>query len=385
MRFWPAAPTEKLLLSTSLIFTTEPTHGSPLSSLSAVENLPWEASLTTSVPQRKGDRDPSAPLFHFARELGYPKIHTSPLVCTGDSHSGVAGLCGPRERYCCLGIGPVWIMRLRTERESAMISSALKVAIGHKLARYFPKLWMERELRFRPQHFEREFWLVPIFCEKEKTAIDVGANEGTYSYFMARFSKNVVAFEPNTDLYSSLHRLLGRDFRIESVALSRMPSKATLRVDRSNTGVSTIEEKNDLSCSSDTQAIVSRPVETRTLDSFHFTNVSMIKIDVEGHEEAVIEGARDTIRLNRPVLIIESEDRHNFGAPRRLAEAFFELGYLVFYIKDRLLLDFNTLQEEDTAPANLIGGGSTYINNFIFIPAEQSEKIASVRARLLVN
>jgi len=36
---------------------------------------------------------------------------------------------------------------------------------------------------------------------------------------------------------------------------------------------------------------------------------------------------------NRPVLIVESEARHNSGAPRRLAESFLKLDYLVFYIR----------------------------------------------------
>jgi hypothetical protein len=34
--------------------------------------------------------------------------------------------------------------------------------------------------------------------------------------------------------------------------------------------------------------------ELRTLDSYHFSNVGMIKIDVERHEEAVVPGALET-------------------------------------------------------------------------------------------
>jgi hypothetical protein len=41
----------------------------------------------------------------------------------------------------------------------------------------------------------------PSFAKKKKIAIDVGANQGQYSYYMAKFSKNVIAFEPNTDLW----------------------------------------------------------------------------------------------------------------------------------------------------------------------------------------
>jgi FkbM family methyltransferase len=271
------------------------------------------------------------------------------------------------------------------EGGSVKFSGALKVRLARNLAKWFPRLWMERELHFRPQHFEPELWLVPIFCDKKKIAIDVGANQGQYSYYMAKFSRNVIAFEPNTDLWENLHRLLGRDFHVEAAALSGKSSKATLRVDLSNTGISTIEEKNDLSCAKDKAAIVSRVVETRPLDSFSFSDVSMIKIDVEGHEEAVIEGARDTIQRNRPVLIIESEDRHNFGAPRRLAETFSKLEYRVYYLKARRLLEYSTLREEDTDPSGLIRGGSSYINNFIFIPVEQGAKTARAQALLSVR
>ena len=172
-----------------------------------------------------------------------------------------------------------------------MIAHEIRSAIGRTLARFFPRVWMERELRARPNHFEREFWLLPIFCDKDKIAVDVGANEGSYSYFMKKFSKDVIAFEPNTDLWKSLRRLLGKDFRLESAALSGKASKARFRVDQSNTGISTIEEKNDLSCAGNNDSIVFREVETRTLDSYDFDNVSLIKSDVEGHEEAVVAGA----------------------------------------------------------------------------------------------
>jgi FkbM family methyltransferase len=266
-----------------------------------------------------------------------------------------------------------------------MTSGELMAIVAKQITNRFPRLWLERELRFRRHHFEREFWLVPLFCDKEKIAIDVGANMGIYSYYMAKYSKRVIAFEPNTDLWRHLRRLLGPDFHLEAAALSGTSSTASMRIDTRNTGVGTIEEKNDLVCVGDRSAVVRRTVETRTLDSFKFSDVSMIKIDVEGHEEAVIEGARDTIKRNRPVFIIETEDRHNPGAPRRLAETFSKLGYLRFFLKDRRLMEFNTLRDEDTNAAKFGQPGSIYINNFIFIPDEQCTKIDCVQAFLSVT
>ena len=154
-----------------------------------------------------------------------------------------------------------------------------------------------------------------------------------------------------------------------------------MRIDHDNTGVSTIEEKNDLSCVADLSAVVTREVEARTLDSFNFSNIGVIKIDVEGHEEAVLEGRRDTLRRTQPALIIESEDRHNQGAPRRIAESLATLGYLGFYLKDHRLCAFSTLRAEDTDPRN-IDAGRPYLNNFIFIPATQPGTIERVEAHL---
>jgi len=262
-----------------------------------------------------------------------------------------------------------------------MSSQALKTTAARQFAQHFPRLWMERELRFRPNHFAEEFWLLPVLCDKRKTSIDVGANMGHYSYLMAKFSRNIIAFEPNRDLWPDLRRLLGDKVQLESAALSRTSSKAVIRIDRDNTGVSTIEEKNDLSCASDKSAVVSSEIETRTLDSFNFSNIAMIKIDVEGHEEAVLEGARETLLRHQPALIIESEDRHNQGAPRRIAESLAALGYLAFYLKDRRLCDFSTLSPQDTDPANLTSG-LRYISDFVFLPAAQPALIDRVKSHL---
>src|SRR5260370_10167026 len=46
-------------------------------------------------------------------------------------------------------------------------------------------------------------------------------------------------------------------------------------------------------------------VEIRTLDEFGFTNVGFIKVDVEGTERDVLDGARGIIMRDRPALVLE--------------------------------------------------------------------------------
>jgi FkbM family methyltransferase len=47
-------------------------------------------------------------------------------------------------------------------------------------------------------------------------------------------------------------------------------------------------------------------VKIRTLDSYHFNNISMIKIDVESNELQVLKGAIETIKKYRPIIFIEN-------------------------------------------------------------------------------
>jgi hypothetical protein len=61
----------------------------------------------------------------------------------------------------------------------------------------------------------------------------------------------------------------------------------------------------------------------RTIDSFGFSDVTVMKIDVEGFEVEVLRGAEQTIRGNRPVILVEIAIE-NLGAAELLLE---RLGY----------------------------------------------------------
>lgn len=50
---------------------------------------------------------------------------------------------------------------------------------------------------------------------------------------------------------------------------------------------------------------LTKKVPILRLDSFHFTNISFIKLDVETYEIPVLEGAKETILLCKPVIVME--------------------------------------------------------------------------------
>jgi len=56
-------------------------------------------------------------------------------------------------------------------------------------------------------------------------------------------------------------------------------------------------------------------IPLKTLDSFDFSDIDMIKIDVEGFEEEILAGALKTIEKNKPVLVIEQQ-KHEYKNDR---------------------------------------------------------------------
>lgn len=159
---------------------------------------------------------------------------------------------------------------------------------------------------------QSELRLIRRLCSRNEYSIDFGANNGVYAWHLALWSAGVVAFEPQHSYASFLKPAFGSRVRVEEVSLSKMPGEAVLRVplqDGEN-GHATIEPKNQLSgFACDTYT-----VPCRRLDSYSFGPEGLIKVDVEWHELAVLEGAEAILRRDLPNLIIEAEDRHRPGA-----------------------------------------------------------------------
>jgi FkbM family methyltransferase len=73
-------------------------------------------------------------------------------------------------------------------------------------------------------------------------------------------------------------------------------------------------------------------VQQRTLDSYTFNDIAFIKIDVQGYESRVIDGAKETINKHRPYMFIEFEDhllKEQGTSGEQLKAKIESLGYVV--------------------------------------------------------
>lgn len=169
------------------------------------------------------------------------------------------------------------------------------IAALHLRIRAYRKRWKS------PHRGETELSLLPLLVPPG-VGVDIGANKGTYSYFLSKLCTNVIAYEANPDLVRVLrtYRLKGLDVR--PYALSDQTGEATLYIPLSKSGA----RRNNVA-GLDQQGPMTDEikVECRRLDDEDLHNVSFIKIDVEGHELSVLRGSTQTIQRNRPTLLIE--------------------------------------------------------------------------------
>ena len=203
---------------------------------------------------------------------------------------------------------------------------------------------------------EPEMRILRWLIGKDEVAIDIGAANGSYSYYMARLGGECHAFEPNPTSAALLQRRVPR-VCVHGIALSSRKAEATLRVPKVDgftcRGWGTVHATNDFSVLPPHE-VETVQVETATLDSFGFSRVGLIKIDVEGHELEVLRGALSTIEKERPSLLVEAEDRHRPNAFASVRELLAPFGYTAWYLREGRLSRADDMSRSKDMPRNFL-------------------------------
>lgn len=245
----------------------------------------------------------------------------------------------------------------------------------------FPATVYARRIRLWTKD-EPELRILPALGRSDRVSIDIGAHQGLYVWHLLAVSKHVVAFEPLPKMLSILQAHYGERISLHGIILSDHEGKGELRFPQDEYGLATVEEANSFSLSKG-KALETVSAPMKTLDSFGLKDVGFIKIDVEGHEEAVLNGAMATIRRDRPNVLIEIEERHAPGSLSRVRALFASLDYLGSYLDVSDIKSIETFDQiRDQPMSNMSEHHKTgrYINNFIFLPREKAAAIARAAA-----
>ena len=217
---------------------------------------------------------------------------------------------------------------------------------------------------------EPEMLYLPKVLSHCQVAIDIGANNGLYSYYLARHLDAIKAFEPQPALCDMLRDWNHAKVETFNFGLSDKSGTMTLHVPKD----SMEKELAPLASFRKLPNSIEYQVPVRRLDDFNFKDVGFIKIDVEGHEAEVLRGALKTIHDNKPILLVEIEQRH---LERPIADSLREiegLGYAGFFLKAGELVNicefsFNIHQNPFLRdPGDTRNPLKGYVNNFFFFP-----------------
>jgi FkbM family methyltransferase len=252
-----------------------------------------------------------------------------------------------------------------------IVSQLIDLACRIGGPRFAHEILLRRLERWRT--FESEYFLLDHLVDPQRAAVDVGANEGIYTGRLAQLCPLVHCFEPIPWLAADLRVKLRPSVIVHEAAASNRTGSGELRIPYRDEiemhGTSTIEPSNPLDDSTHVKVV---PCRLETLDTAVREPVGLIKIDVEGHELAVLQGAVELIRRDRPVLLVETEKRHSPDAPESIFAFLGSLGYCGCFLQDERPWALSAFKpQQHQSPANLAGGThkiGTYINNFIFIP-----------------
>jgi len=207
---------------------------------------------------------------------------------------------------------------------------------------------------------------IPLFIKLLKftrTFLDIGANTGLFSLIAAidNYERKVYSFEPVSSILPYLKENIKlnqlKNLQICSSAVTNYDGEITLYIpqDVIPTSASTIEGFRE------TERAISVPA--LTLDSFttknNLSSIDLFKIDTETTEHLVLEGAKQVLERDEPMIICEV--LKEAGTEKSLQGILEKLNYKYYLITNQGLIEKNEIK----------GNENPRESNYLFIPEKK--------------
>jgi FkbM family methyltransferase len=158
------------------------------------------------------------------------------------------------------------------------------------------------------QHEQRDSAL--NYIHKWRVCLDIGSNIGQWTRPLSKKFESVVCFEPNPNFRECfVKNITETNVLLWPYGLSDKEHKA-----KQDFNSTQLQNKDG-------------NIDCRTLDSFGLTKVDFVKIDVDGFEVPLLNGAKDTLTKNNPVINIEMKREKRSDVVAKCVSILKELGY----------------------------------------------------------
>ncbi|MDJ1130596.1 FkbM family methyltransferase [Streptomyces iconiensis] len=184
------------------------------------------------------------------------------------------------------------------------------MTLASRIGPHLPGSLLARATDLLYPRFEPELRHLADFCPHGGTAVDIGGWYGPWTRRLARRADRVVTIEPVPHLARHLRATAPPNAEILQAAASDHSGTATLWLPpdgRGDRGVSSLVRREVHDTTLDVPCL--------PLDELGLTDVTLLKIDVDGSELAVLHGAEATVKREQPALFIELELRIQPLAP----------------------------------------------------------------------
>lgn len=190
--------------------------------------------------------------------------------------------------------------------------------------------WIYQKIKESNSFYELDLleYIAYVMKDINGIYIDVGANIGNHSiYFGKILHSNVIAFEPNPDIYEILDRNLkvnSIEYKLYKLGLGDRSATYNLYLPDGagkNIGATTLRE-----CLDGAISVVKLDSLLNQIEGdFKDKRVVAIKVDIEGMESRMLSGAVNTLAKYRPELFIEANNNESLA---RIIEILQPLGYI---------------------------------------------------------
>lgn len=239
--------------------------------------------------------------------------------------------------------------------------------------------FLYRSLKYRYIEDKPELDYIIGSINKGDTVLDIGAHKGGYLYWLRKSVGNegsVIAYEPQPTLFNYLEKFISaynfKNVSLYHAGVSSRKGSMKLFIPKAEGLTSpgaTFEERPLVEGGHYIEVPVLQMDEALRDRS---KKVSLIKIDVEGHELEVFKGAIELLQTDRPKLIFECENRHlNNSKVEDVFDFLQQLKYKGYFFqkgKRTTIEKFEASKHQAITPDRQIINKKEYCNNFVFEP-----------------
>lgn len=146
-----------------------------------------------------------------------------------------------------------------------------------------------------PNHHCKKTWAASLpFIVEKRNAIDVGCRDGEYTRYLHKDFNHVFCFDYRR------RKLFHKNVDLSKITHFKCALGEAHKIVKASGGGSITSGKIPQEKWYDEQLY--------TIDEFNFVDIDYIKIDVDGYELNVLQGAVDTIKKYNPLLVVEQEN-----------------------------------------------------------------------------